>query len=240
MNNAIYVALSRQTGVGRQLSVVANNLANSNTVGYHGDQLLFKSHLVPDAGGRDTAYVEDVATIRNTSQGRLEYTGSPLDLAINGPGYFAITGPVGNAYTRAGNFVLDNEGSLTTMDGYKVQDDGGAQIDFQEDDREIVIFGDGRIEVDGEERSQLGFYQFEDEQQIKRIGDNLYTALEAPAPNEGEGRIAQGMVEKSNVTPVTEITNLIELQRAYTGNAKFISDMYELQEDAIRKLSQQA
>lgn len=240
MNNAIYVALSRQTGVARQLSVVANNLANSNTSGFHGDQLLFKSHLSPDAGGRTTAYVEDVATIRNTSQGRLEYTGNPLDLAINGPGYFAVTGPGGNAYTRAGNFVLDSEGSLSTIDGYKVQDDGGGQIDFQEDDREIVIFGDGRIEVDGEERGQIGFFQFADEQNLKRIGGNLYGALEAPIPNEGEGRIAQGMVEKSNVAPVTEITNLIQIQRAYTSNAKFIKDMYELQETAIRKLSQQS
>jgi flagellar basal-body rod protein FlgF len=239
MNNAIYVALSRQTGVGRQLSVVANNLANSNTVGFHGDQLLFKSHLTPDAGGRTTAFVEDVATIRNTSQGRLEYTGNPLDLAVNGPGYFAVSGPNGNAYTRAGNFVLDSEGSLSTIDGYKVQDDGGSQIDFQEDDREIVIFGDGRIEVDGEERGQIGFYQFADEQKLKRLGGNLYGALIAPIPNEGEGRIAQGMIEKSNIAPVTEITNLIQLQRAYTSTAKFISDMYELQETAIRKLAQQ-
>lgn len=239
MNNTIYVALSRQTGVERQLSVVANNLANSNTVGFHGDQLLFKSHLVPDAGGRSTAYVEDVATIRNTSQGRLEYTGNPLDLAVNGPGYFAVTGPTGNAYTRAGNFVIDSEGSLSTIDGYKVQDDGGGQIDFQEDDREIVIFGDGRIEVDGEERGQLGFYQFADEQKLKRIGGNLYGALVAPIPNEGEGLIAQGMIEKSNISPVTEITNLIQLQRAYTGTAKLINDMYELQDTAIRKLAQQ-
>ena len=240
MNNAIYVALSRQTGVERQLSVVANNLANSNTTGFHGDQLLFKSHLSPDAGGRTTAFVEDVATIRTTSQGRLEYTGNPLDLAINGKGYFAVSGPGGaTAYTRAGNFVLDSEGSLSTIDGYKIQDDGGSQIDFQEDDREIVIFGDGRIEVDGEERGNIGFFQFADEQKLKRIGGNMYAALIAPTPNEGEGRIAQGMIEKSNVAPVTEITNLIQLQRAYTGNAKFISDMYELQETAIRKLSAQ-
>lgn len=240
MSNAIYVALSRQTGVERQLSVVANNLANSNTSGFHGDQLLFKSHLVPDAGGRTTAYVEDVATIRNTSQGRLEYTGNPLDLAVNGPGYFAVTGPNGNAYTRAGNFVLDSEGSLSTIDGYKVQDEGGAQIDFQEEDQEIVIFGDGRIEVDGEERGNIGFFQFEDEQLLKRIGGNLYEAIEAPIPNEGEGRIAQGMIEKSNVSPVAEISNMIQLQRAYTGNARFISDMFELQETAVRKLSQQS
>lgn len=240
MNNAIYVALSRQTGVERQLSVVAGNLANANTAGFNGDQLLFKSHLVPDADGRTTAYVEDVATIRKTTQGRLEYTGNPLDLSISGKGYFGVTGPTGTAYTRAGNFVIDNEGSLATIDGYKVQDEAGSQIDFQEDDREIKIYGDGRIEVDGEERGNVGFFQFSDEQKLKRMGGNLYSSSIAPTLNEGEGRMVQGMLEKSNVNPIEEITNLIQLQRAYTGNAKFISDMYELQEVAVRKLSQQA
>lgn len=240
MNNAIYVALSRQTAVERQLTVVAGNLANANTVGYNSDQLLFKTHLVADANNRTTAYVEDVATIRSTVQGRLEYTGNPLDLAINGKGYFGVSGPTGTAYTRAGNFVIDSEGSLATIDGYKVQDEAGAQIDFQEDDREIKIFGDGRIEVDGEERGNVGFFQFADEQKLKRLGGNLYLSSVAPTQNEGEGLMVQGMLEKSNVNPVMEITSLIQLQRNYTGAAKFIADLYELQETAVRKLSQQS
>lgn len=240
MNNAIYVALSRQTGVERQLSVVANNLANSNTAGFHGDQLLFKTHLVQDADGRKTAFVEDVATIRQTTQGRLEYTGNPLDLAVSGPGYFAVSGPNGRAYTRAGSFVIDSEGSLSTIDGYKVQDEGGSQIDFQPEDKKIVIYGDGRLEVDGEERGNLGFYQFADEQKLKRLGGNLYFSAAAPVENDGQGTIVQGMLEKSNVSPIIEISNMVELQRAYVSNASFINDLYEMQEGAVRRISQNA
>lgn len=240
MTNSVYVTISKQAAAGRNMAVIANNLANANSVGYKAETMVFDSYLVDDANNRKTAYAQDKFTIRDNSQGRLEMTGNPLDFAINGPGYFMVQTENGERFTRAGNFLIDTEGSLATQDGYKVLDDGGGQIDFEETDQDIVVFGDGRMEVDGEERGTIGIYQFTDlENSLTRLPGGLFETDQAPLPNDGLAQMAQGMVERSNVEPIVQITNMIDVQRDFTRSAKFVSNMYEIQENAIRTISRQ-
>lgn len=239
MDNSVYVALSKQTGLRSHMELIANNIANTNTTGYQAEKMLFRSFLEDDIRG-DTAYVQDYATVRDTRPGFFEQTGSQLDFAINGPGYFAIETPQGLAYTKSGSFTIDTDGALATADGHKVLDDAGAPIEFEQDDAVITVYASGRMEVDGEERSALGVYHFSNEQRMTRTAGNLFVSNENPRINEGESLVAQGVLEKSNVQSILEMTDMITVQRSYTGVAKFIDTMYELQENSVRTLSRQA
>lgn len=239
MDNSVYVALSKQVGAQRELQVIANNIANANTNGFKSEEMVFQEYLVGDAKGRSTTYTQDVETIRNTTQGRMEQTGNQFDLAINGPGYFAVQTENGERYTRAGNFTLNPEGILSTMEGFPVVSSGGAQIQFQERDASFIVYSDGRVEVNGEPRESIGVFQFEDEQRLTAVGNNLY-AGDGALTDEGQALIAQGFLEKSNVNPVAEITNMVKLQRRYEGTSRFISDLYQIQEDAIRRIARQS
>ena len=234
MDNAVYVALSKQTVAVRQMDVLANNLANSSTSCFKADGMYFREYMVQDADNKKTSYVEDLATYSDFSQGNLERTGSPLDLAIQGEGYFAISTPDGERYTRAGNFTINDQGEMTTMDGNRVLDNSGQPIVFEPEDVEITVFSDGRVEVDGEERGVVGVYNFSSPSALKKDSNNLFRSDEVPVVSEN-GSIAQGMIENSNVKPILEMTKIIEVQRDYERTHKFINAIYELQEDAIRR-----
>lgn len=241
MDNSVYVALSRQVSAQRQLGVIANNIANANTTGFKSEAMLFQEYLVGDADSRDTAYVQDRATIRDTSGGSLKQTGNPLDVALEGPGYFAVLSDTGEQlYTRAGNFTVNTEGTLSTVDGDPVLSATGTEIQFAETDNNIVISADGRIEVDGAERDSLGVFQFENEQDLLPLSGTLFSSEEIdPIASAVDTRIAQGFVEKSNVNSIAQTTELIKMQRAYEGTSSFISGLYEMQEDAIRRIARQ-
>jgi len=217
MDNSIYIALSKQSAAENQLDVIANNIANANTAGYKSEAMAFSTHL-QKSGKENLAYTKQAGMIRNYSQGALERTGNPLDLAIQGEGYFGVQTPQGERYTRSGNFSLNDQGDLVNSDGYAVIDQAGQTIQFQPEDRQIKIYADGRVEVDGEERSTIGVY---------KVNVNGLSK---------EARIAQGMLENSNVNSVLEMTKMLSVQRDYDRTAKFINSIYDLQESAIRTM----
>jgi flagellar basal-body rod protein FlgF len=234
MDNSVYVALSKQVATERQLDMLAHNLANASTVGYKSGSMMFSEYLLKDANGK-TSYAMDYGTGRNTSQGALQSTGNPLDLAIHGKGYFAVQTPQGERYTRAGNFTISATGELSTLDGFPVLDDSGQPITFEPSDEKITVFANGKLEVDGDERATIGIYEFANERSLKYVSGNLY-ASEDNATVVEEPKVTQGMLEQSNVQPILEITKLINTQRSFISSSKFISDMYEMQENALRTL----
>src|SRR5690606_16466800 len=131
MENAQLISLSRQMALQRQMDVVANNLANINTTGFKGEQLLFQQYLMPVARDRDfnypdqpLHYVEDWATIHDMSNGAITLTGNPLDVALNGEGFLTVSTPAGDRYTRAGSLQIDNAGILVDIEGNPVLADG--------------------------------------------------------------------------------------------------------------------
>lgn len=228
MDNHVYIPLSRQLALFRDMDVTANNLANVNTVGYGANKLLFNSYLYQDNGRGKMAFAHDVSTYRNLNNGGLRQTGNTFDVGLGGDGYFVVQTPLGDRYTRAGNFQLDAEGRLVTTEGYPVLDQNGATITFTQDDRNVVIGEAGNIVVDGEERSIIGIVDFENPQELRKAGDRMYTTEQAPIQAVNP-RLAQGTVENSNVTPVLEMTHMVEVSRAVASTAKFIEVIYELQ-----------
>jgi flagellar basal-body rod protein FlgF len=232
MDNSIYVTLSRQMVLFRDMEVTANNIANVNTVGYNAEKLSFKQHLV-DAEidgrlGRDIAFARDPSSYRDTSGGPMRVTGNTLDLAISGPGYFQIESPLGVRYSKAGNFQVDAEGTLVTPDGYPVLSGDGGTIVFPDNATDIQINDQGLITVAGDEVGQVGVVEFENQQALKRTGNNFFTTDQDPLPAE-TARVLQGVLEGSNVQSVKELVRVVELQRGVGATAKFIETMYDLE-----------
>jgi len=233
MDTGIYVAMSKELGILRDMEVTANNLANVDTTGFNSEDLLFKNYLAPGAGGEGkVAYADDYATFRDTMQGALRVTGNPLDAAIEGSGYFAVQTPLGTRYTRSGNFRINPNGTLVTPEGYHVLDTANQDITFDTTDRVIQIRDDGTINVDNSERATLNVVQFNNEQLMERVGDNLYKSDAKPKPAENF-TVTGGMLESSNVKPVMALTHMIYVSRSINDTASYMSTVDAL----IRKAS---
>jgi flagellar basal-body rod protein FlgF len=231
MDNGIYIALSRQMGLFRDMETTANNIANADTAGYNAERVMFDDYLVRSSDGPKQAYANDVSSYRDMQEGSMKSTGNPLDMAISGPGYFVVDTPLGERYTRTGQFQLDFNGTLVTKDGYPVLDDGGAPIVFLPEDQNISVGEAGNITVDGEERANIAVVEFANPQQMERLNATMFRAdgLAQPA---AESRLLHGMVEGSNVQPVMELTRMMTVTRSVSSTAKLIEAQYELQRKA--------
>jgi flagellar basal-body rod protein FlgF len=237
MDTGIYVALSRETGVMRDMEVTANNLANMTTTGYDSEDLLFSDYLVPGTQKENTvAMANDIATYRDTSEGTLQETNAPLDAAIQGRGYFVVQTPLGTRYTRNGNFKTNDQGELVTSDGYPVLDDGGQPILFSTNDVVIQIRDDGTINVDNGDRAILKIVDFPNEQLLQKAGNNYYTSTVPPIPAQNF-KVINGVLERSNVQPIAAMTHLMYISRAATDTANFINTMYTLERKASDTLA---
>src|SRR5690606_2361304 len=240
MENALLIGLSRQSALRNQLNVVANNLANMNTAGFKSQRLLFEEYLMPDAeashfrrGDRVLSYVVDYGASSDFSAGAVFITGNPLDVAIEGDGWFVVQAPEGEHYTRAGSFHLDSTGQLVTASGNPVLTEGGP-VHFTVADGAITIAKDGTISTEQGEKGRLRVVDFDDPDALRRVGDNLF-AGEDPRPL-ADVRVLQGAVERSNVQGVVEITRMIEITRNYETVSKMISQGDELLRKAIDAL----
>ena len=240
MENAQLISLSRQVALQRQMDVVANNLANINTSGFKGEQILFDQYLMPVARDKDFAYpdqplhyVEDWATIHDMANGAITLTGNPLDVALNGEGFLTVMTPAGERYTRSGSLQINNEGVLVDLSGNPVLADGG-EIRFDDSDTDITISSTGVVSTNNGTKGQLQLVEFETPQQLLREGNNLYsggTPLPATAT-----RVTQGAIERSNVSGISEMTEMIRVSRAYESLASTMQKQDEMRRTAIQRL----
>lgn len=240
MDNSIYISLSKQLGLFRDLEVSANNLANVNTPGYNAQKMMFSQYLNKDFARKD-AYANDPLTYRDTSAGTMQHTGNPLDVAITGSNaYFQLQTPLGTRFTRAGNFQLDANGTLVDPNGYPVLGADGGQIALPNNAVNIAINGAGQITADGADVGQIGMMEFANERAMTRLGNNLFTSNETPQPVQQviqpgtvapltNARMVQGALEGSNVNAIGEMTRVMELSRSVGNSAKFIEGMYDLE-----------
>jgi flagellar basal-body rod protein FlgG len=251
---ALAIAATGMSAQQTNVEVIANNIANINTTGFKRaraefSDLLYQSERVqgvPNRGGE--AVVPEGARvglgvrtvgIRNLHvQGPLTNTGNPLDLAINGRGWFQIVGPDGETlFTRAGSFNKNDTGQLVTIDGYEVD----PAIVFPPETTDIVINESGEVyaKFSGEDvpqqLGQLTVVNFANDAGLEPLGNNLYRETPASgqpvtgvAGDPGFGKLHQGYLEGSNVDPVKEITELISAQRAYEMNSKVIQAADEM------------
>ena len=243
MENTTYVALSRQATLRRQMDVVANNLANMSTHGYKSGQMMFVEHLTKSKGGESLltpklAYVRDIATMTDTKPGAIESTGNPLDVAIQGEGYFVVQTPEGEHYTRNGRLQLDNTGQLVNQLGQPVLADGGAPLIFAPEDTEIVISQDGTVSTNNGELDKLRVVRFDNDQLLERTSGAQFTTTEGnPAQDVDDPTVLQGAVEGSNVEPILEMANMITVHRAYDSVKSFIEREDERQRSMIRDMA---
>lgn len=250
MENALLIGLSRQTALERQLDVIANNIANVNTTGFKADGSLFEEYLNTPAHednfvGRDrrVSFVQDRGTYRNMTQGPVEGTGNPLDVAIDGSAFLAVQTPGGERYTRDGSLHIDNTGQLVTSNGNPVLGATGPIV-FQSTDHDINITPDGTVTVvEGANRTdstrgKLRLVSFTDAQKMLKEGLNLYTAGDAGTPQADiKSTVRQGYIEKSNVNAVAEMSQMMEVSRAYAAVANMMNQQAELQKTAIQQLA---
>ena len=226
MENTLYIALSRQATLRREMSTVANNIANMNTTGFKGEKTMFVEHLVKSKGngrilGDKLAYVRDIAQFRVMDEGPIIQTGNDLDVAIHGDGYFTVQTEQGTRYTRNGNFTLNAEGQLVTKSGAPVMSANGQPFFFGPTDSQIDIAADGTISTNNGELGKLDMVTFDNNQKLKKVAGGFYTSKDEPKPAEN-ATLMQGAVEGSNVNPLLEMTRMIQVQRAYESASNVI------------------
>ncbi|MDX8352871.1 flagellar hook-basal body complex protein [Cognatiyoonia sp. IB215182] len=222
MDNASYTTLTRQSGLMREMQVIANNIANASTTGFRAEEVMFAEH-VKGLGPGTRSLSMATANVRDTvmSQGTLAQTGGTFDLAIEGEGFFLVETPQGQRLTRAGAFGPNENGDLVTPDGYAVLDPGGAPVFVPQGLGAIGIAPDGTISAGGQPVGQIGMVNPIDPNQMVRESGVLFDAQGGFEPAL-DGRMLQGFLEASNVNPILQISRMIEVQRAYELGQSFL------------------
>lgn len=238
MENTLFIGLSRQLVAKRQMDVIANNLSNASSPGYKSEQLMFAEHVKAVDKSTKLAFVHDIALARNYHTGELHPTGNTLDVAIKGEGWFQIEDGNQLKYTRNGHFELDNEGKLVNTSGHPVQSVKGGPIVFAPGDTDIVIKGDGTITANGEDRGQIKVAIFDEMQSMKKSSGNLYETRAEPK-NATDFAVVQGVIEKSNVQPIIEMTRMIDTLRGFQSTQKLLEQEHERQRKTIEKLTRE-
>lgn len=256
----IYSALSGAIAQAERLDTIANNIANVNTTGFKRDQQTFREYLtanekppsvlqvpkVPatiesfyDMQGGDTSYVDSNGTYTDFSNGRLVSTNSPLDVAIEGEGFFEILTPAGPRLTRNGSFAIDGGGLLVTRDGFPVLAEASAGVDTAA--RVVRLNGQARITEDGQILEnetligRLSLVDVPDKDALQKVGHSLYSFKNnQPPTTQPIERIAlkQGFLESSNVNIVQEMTDMIAASRLFESNQKAIQ-AYDAMSDKL-------
>jgi flagellar basal-body rod protein FlgF len=244
MSDGIYCAVSGAISQQRQLDVVANNIANAGSVGYRGDRVAFREALAQARGPAQPAaslrYVTVSRVQTDTTQGGLKQTGNPLDLALQGDGYFTIETPQGVRYSRAGSFVLDAQGVLRTPSGNAVLSASGKKpqpITIGTRAATITISPNGTVSADGVSVGQLKIVRFASPDALIKEGATLFsTQPDATPVNADETEIAQGFVESSNVNAVGSLNDLINANRAFEAFQRVIRTYGQIDDRTAREL----
>ncbi len=236
MESTAIIGLGRQNVLRRQMTVIANNIANMNTHGYKGEKMMFIEHVHRSKGGERLLgdkihHTHDFATVRDMREGPLEPTGNPLDLGIQGEGYFVVQTDKGDLYTRNGRFQLNNEGTIVTQHGHPVMSEGGQPFTITPGEHRMEISRDGTLSVNDVTLGKFKFVQFDGRPKFEHQSGGLLKT-EAPATDVESPTVIQGMLEGSNVEPILEITRMIQVNRSYNSAKKLI----EKEDDRIKKM----
>lgn len=240
MENTSYIALSRQNALWRQMDVIANNMANTNTPAYKGEHMMFREYLVDTrssnrATGTKLSFVQDTGMLRDTREGALTKTDNQLDVGIHGEGYFQIETQAGMRYTRNGHFRLDEGGMLVNTQGSAVMDKNDNPIIFAPTETRIEIANDGTVSTENGVVASLKVVRFANEQNLRNAGDSLYETTDQ-GETVDRPQVRQGMMEESNVQPVLEVTKMTELLRQYQAAQNMIDKEHERTMKAIDAL----
>ena len=241
MENTAYIALSGQSALKRKMSVIANNLANMNTTAFKGEKMMFVEHLVKSKGGKSfipqkLTYTRDVAQYQNLAEGPIKNTGNPLDIAIHGDGYFVVETADGDRYSRNGHFSLNNEGQLVNLNNQAILSDAGTPFFLGPEDTDIKITPDGLISSRNGEIGKIRIVKFDTPQNLEKTASGLYSSKDQPLEVDNPN-LQQRSLESSNVNPMSEITKMINVQRAYDSVRTFIDKEDQRQKRMVQQLT---
>jgi flagellar basal-body rod protein FlgG len=254
MSGEIYMAAVGALAYEKRLQIISNNLANSNTVGYKQDHGQFQ---IPDVSALPQESTQDIDELDITqadlfwsnfnvytdhTSGSLKNTGSDLDLALVGKGFFCVQTPDGIHYTRKGDFTLDENGVLVTRNGWPVMGQSGEiSIDSEENPNQYKKFSvdeEGNVTVDGDEVDSLRLVDFPQPYKLTKVGEALFKATDSGMSEiqAEEVRVSQGFIELSNVDAVKMMTEMIEVLRGYESYQKIIRSVDEVNSRAINEI----
>lgn len=265
MSKGIYTAVSGAIAQTAKLDTIANNLANVNTPAFKRDSQLFREYLtsyekepgtitvprVPasiesfyDMQGGDKSYVDLDGTSTDFSQGSIRSTGNPLDVAIEGDGFFEISTPDGLRFSRVGSFTVDGEGRLVTKQGFAVLKDGPPGQDPAA--REIRVTGgavtisqNGEIFENGQNVGKLSLTNVGNKDALQKVGLSLYTLKDNMDPEltvAANGKFLQGALETSNVNAIREMTDMISATRVFESTQKAIQAYDQMAGKAVNEV----
>ncbi len=246
MIRGIYTAASGMIAETVRTDATANNLANASTAGYKKDDVIDKAFsgllLQRSNDGADTPIgtlgvgvaVDQTATDHTAAS--LRPTGNPLDIAIDGRGFFAVQTPNGLRYTRNGAFTRNPAGLLVTNDGYQVMGQNGPISLRGSENGKLTILPDGRISIDGAETDKLQLTDFTNPGRLVKEGANLYQAGDAVQNKNSAVKVSQGYLEQSNVNVVSEMVNLIAGYRSYEINSKAVLAQDQMLDKAVNEV----
>ncbi len=237
MENALLVGLSAQIALRRNMDIIANNLANVSTTGFKRETPMFEELLAgieADTGSmREVSFVRDWGVLRDMTSGPLLQTGSAFDVAVEGDGMLVVRTDAGERYTRDGHMKINAQGQIVTADGSPVVGDGGP-ISVPPNTTDIKIAQDGTISAGNDVIGRFRLVAFPPGA-LHKEGKNLYSA-DIPPDQPKSARVLQGMIERSNVEPVVEMTQMIEVMRAYQHSTETLNATDELMRKALQKL----
>ncbi|TKW65318.1 MAG: flagellar hook-basal body complex protein [Paracoccus denitrificans] len=215
MDNAIYAGLTRQSGLMREMRVIANNIANAETTGFRREGVIFSEYLASTGNRREGLSMANArGRLLDLDQAGMSMTGGTYDLAIDGPGFFAVQTPDGIRITRAGAFLTSPEGELMNADGHRLLDEGQAPVQIPAGAASVVIGPDGTVSADGEQIARVGLFAAPDPGTMLRSGGTMF-ATDGGLEPALDASVQQGFLEGSNVDSIAEISRMIEVQRAY-------------------------
>jgi flagellar basal-body rod protein FlgF len=244
MDISSYILLSHEQALRRRLDITANNMANANTVGFRRERPVFHEYveraedaMVPQA--KSASFVLDYRAMHDPSQGGFQATGNPLDVMIDGPGYLSVEAPGGGtAYTRAGFIKVNDAGDLVTSGGQRILDEGGRPIAIPaEAQTSLQITSDGTVTAATGPLGRIGVTVFETEEGITPRGDGMMSGTGGRVLSAAETKLKSGGVEGSNVQPIVETTELVDILRSYQSSMKMTDALNDMRTRAIQRLS---
>lgn len=240
MQSGLYVSLSSQIALDKRLTTIADNMANLNTAGFRATEVKFDEILSKTQNDLNAkiAFVNQGNDYLSTRNGELQHTNNPLDFAVKGDAWFAIDTPVGQVLTRDGRFTIEETGQLVSVRGYPVLDAGGSPIQVNRNGGEIVVGADGKIVQDDREVATLGLFTADISRGFVRYENSGVKMVDNPQPviDDATIGVAQGYIESSNVNGIAEMTQLIQVNRAFESISSLMRDTEAQMSQAIRTL----
>ncbi|QPC85382.1 flagellar basal-body rod protein FlgF [Mesorhizobium sp. NBSH29] len=237
MQDGLYVSLSSQIALEKRMTTIADNVANSGTVGFRATGVKFED-VVTGLGQKSVAFTSAGETFLSGTHGSMRETGNPYDFAVQGDAWFGISTPAGTVMTRDGRFTMLETGQLVSTEGYPVLDSGGAPIQLDPRNGAPTAGRDGMLHQNGQAAGAIGLFDFEPGPNFTRFNNSgvIPTAAPQPVVDRSDVGVMQGFVEDANVNPILEMTRLIMVQRAFENAAALMRDSESAFEDAIKTL----